>query len=91
MATETFRSKKFVAYLVAELGWKIILGAMLYAFRDEVTLAGATAWWVMLVIVVVAGFVEVAYIAGQAALDRYVKVAEVALSKGKTPPEPPES
>jgi len=72
------QSKKFVAYLLAEITWKILLGFMLVTFKDEITGVGVWAWWTMLTIVIVAGFVEVGFIGGQAWLDKYVRVAEIA-------------
>ena len=36
----------------------------------------------MLAIILVAGFVEVAYIGGQSMVDRYLKVAELAVNAG---------
>jgi hypothetical protein len=84
------QSKKFVAYLLAEITWKILLGLMLVTFRDEITGVGVWAWWTMLSIVIVAGFVEVGFIGGQAWLDKYVRVAEIA-SKGAASITPDES
>jgi hypothetical protein len=74
-------SKKFIAYMVAEITWKLLLFAMLLVFRDQITLAGVAAWWVMLTIVIVAGFLEIGFIGGQVWLDRYVKVAEMGMNK----------
>lgn len=72
------QSKKFVAFIIAEISWKIVLVAALYVFRKELSTVGMGAWWFMLSIVVTAGFVEIGYIGGQAWLDRYVRVAEIA-------------
>ena len=70
-------SKKFLAYMVADLGWKIVLGFLIYqnCTGDSLVL--------MLSIVIVSGFVQVGYILGQAALDRYVRVAEISTRLGK--------
>lgn len=81
MPEPSLKSKKFIAYLLAEITWKALLFTMLLVFRDQVTLAGVASWWVMLTIVIVAGFVEVGFIGGQAWLDRYVKVAEMTSDK----------
>jgi len=67
------QSKKFIAYLIADIGWKIILGLIIYLQRD-----GLDSFTLMLSIVVVAGFVQVGFILGQASLDRFVRVAEIA-------------
>jgi hypothetical protein len=67
------QSKKFIAYLVADIGWKILLAMLIYLQRD-----GLESFALMLSIVVVAGFVQVGFILGQASLDRFVRVAEIA-------------
>lgn len=81
-------SKKFLAYLLAEMTWKVILFAMVMKWADGVEMA------LMLAVVLVAGFVEVCMIGGQAALDKYVRVAQIAAGKAPeadTPvPPPPE-
>ena len=74
-------SKKFLAYIISEITWKIILLAALLIFHDEFAEVGAMAWWFMMSVVVTAGFVEIGYIGGQAWLDRYVRVAEIAKSQ----------
>lgn len=63
------KSKKFLAYLLADLGWKICILTMLYQHADKFT--GSTAS-VMLTMIIVSGFVQVGYILGQAALDKFV-------------------
>ena len=63
------KSKKFLAYLLADLGWKICIITMLYQHADKFT--GSTAS-VMLTMIIVSGFVQVGYILGQAALDKFV-------------------
>ena len=78
MEKSPLQSKKFVAYLVAELSWKIILVVALLVFRDQLADASASAWWFMFTVVIVAGFVEVGTIGGQAWLDKYVRVAQIA-------------
>ncbi len=71
-------SKKFAAYLVAEVSWKIVLVVALIVFRNDFATLGHTPWWLLFSMVITAGFVEIGYIGGQAWLDRYVKVAEIA-------------
>lgn len=65
-----FGSKKAVAYLIAELMWKAIIVFMIVMQVD---------WWIVLSTVIITGFIEVGYIGGQAWLDRYVRVAAMAL------------
>lgn len=89
-ATLPLESKKFLAYLISELTWKVTLIVALVVFRDDFSDVGAWAWWFLMSIVVTAGFVEIGYIGGQAWLDRYVKVAEIARGEKKddAPSEP---
>ena len=51
----------------------ILLAMLIYLQRD-----GLESFALMLSIVVVAGFVQVGFILGQASLDRFVRVAEIA-------------
>ena len=64
-------SKKFLAYLIADLGWKIILGVLIYKNCE------GHNQLLLLSIVCISGFVQTGYILGQAALDRYVRIAEI--------------
>jgi len=73
-------SKKFVGYLIAEFTWKIILLVMLLVFKDQLAEANFWAWVCMIVIVLVAGFVEVVTIGKQADLDKFVRLAHIAAS-----------
>jgi len=67
------QSKKFIGFLLAELTWKIaILVSLIMGYSVSTVLA----------MILVVGFLEVAYIASQAALDRYVRVAEIAAKGG---------
>ena len=61
-------SKKFVAYLIADLGWTGLVGYGVYAKMD---------WSLLMAIVITKGFVQSGYILGQAALDKYVRVAQI--------------
>jgi hypothetical protein len=70
-------SKKFLAYLLADVGWKIILGILIYKNCEGKQLV------LLLTIVIVSGFVQTGYILGQAALDRYVRIAEITTNLNK--------
>jgi len=59
-------------------------------FAEDFQHVNHWAWWFMMSIVVTAGFVEIGYIGGQAWLDRYVRVAEIARGKD-TSSEPKQS
>ena len=81
-------SKKFLAYLLADVGWKVILGAMIYKYTEGEGLI------VMMSVILVSGFVQTGFILGQSALDRYTRVAEIAarvkeraIDNGHPPPE----
>jgi hypothetical protein len=77
-------SKKFVAFLVVELGLFALMG--LTIFRQELNTLGGQASF--MVLAVTAGFVAVGFILGQASLDRYVRVAQITMSRGtSSPPE----
>jgi hypothetical protein len=70
-------SKKFIAYMIAELTWKAIV-VLLIVSKDKL---GDNL--ILLTIVLIAGFIEVAYILGQAYVDRYMKIADNAFDKLK--------
>jgi len=78
-------SKKFLAFLIGELSWKAVLIVALVVFHKDFKDVGAWAWWFMISVVVTAGFAEIGYIGGQAWLDRYVRVAEIARNGKKDP------
>jgi len=78
-----FSSKKFLAYLLSELTWKAIIIIALFVWRGELSSVTPAGWWFMFAVVVTAGFLEVAFIGGQAWLDKYVRVASIAANGGK--------
>ena len=63
------QSKKFLAYLISELGWKLILIFMLYDLRGKFD---HYSFVTIITLIIVSGFIQVGYILGQAALDKYV-------------------
>ena len=77
-------SKKFIAYLLAEGTWKLILLVTLWSAKDvllartDIDSGGVGLWWFLFTVVVVAGFIEAGFIGGQAWLDKYVRVAQIA-------------
>ena len=74
------KSKKFIAYLVAELGWKIILFWILIDLKSKFD---HYSFIVVITLVIVSGFIQVGYILGQAALDKYTQLSERAISEAK--------
>jgi hypothetical protein len=82
------KSKKFIAYLLAEITWKIVLISALWGGKDvmlaRTDLEGGAPgmWWFMFTVVIVAGFIEAGFIGGQAWLDKYVRVAKITSAVG---------
>lgn len=75
------QSKKFVAFLVSEFTWKLVLGGLLIVGITEAKIdlfIGSIA----LAIVVIAGAIEIAYLQGQAGLDKYTRIAQIAVGGG---------
>ena len=66
------KSKKFLAYLIADLGWKFILIYFMYNHQSKID---TYVFGIMLSLIIVSGFIQVGYILGQAALDRYVQIS----------------
>ena len=69
------QSKKFWAYLISEFGWKVCLFYCLYNYRAKVDIYNLI---LMGSIIIVSAFIQIGYILGSVALDKYIKVAEVA-------------
>ncbi|NBR00420.1 MAG: hypothetical protein EBT79_02490 [Actinobacteria bacterium] len=70
------QSKKLLAYLIAELTWKGLLGIALWRDPSE----GAFPRWTLITMVVVTGFLEVGYILGQAYVDQFVHATRLRLN-----------
>ena len=73
------KSKKFLAFLVAEVTWKVLAALVLFWGKDAIP---HQVWAILLAIILVAGFVEVGYIIGQSSLDKFVRVAGIAANAG---------
>ena len=76
------QSKKFIGYMAAEIGWKVVLGILLVMGIHGDTIDGFIGG-IALAIVIVAGAIEITYIGGQAALDKYVRIAQIAAGAGQ--------
>jgi len=74
------QSKKFMAFLIAEVSWKCILLYVLMSYKSKID---HFAFMVILAIVVTSGFLQIGYVLGQAALDKYTAVATSALEQSK--------
>ena len=66
------KSKKFIAYLIAECGWKAIILFLLYQIKGKVD---HYTLMLLMTTVIVSGFIQIGYILGQTALDKYVNAA----------------
>ena len=64
------RSKKFLAYLIADFGWKILIGYTIWKEESKEQI-GYTTFLILLSMIVTAGFIQIGYILGQAMLDKY--------------------
>ena len=66
------KSKKFLAYLIADIGWKIIILYMLTHLKSKIEPSELTF---LLTVVITSGIIQIGYILGQAALDKYITAA----------------
>ena len=66
------KSKKFIAYAIAEFGWKAVIFYLLFHLQGKMDTYSLT---ILMTVVIVSGFIQIGYILGQAALDKYVNAA----------------
>jgi len=62
------QSKKFIAYILSNLGSKALLFWMINKDVSD---------FVLITTVTAASFIDIGYILGQAALDKYVRIASI--------------
>lgn len=74
------QSKKFIAYLIADLGWKLTLFYILYQSKSKFD---HYSFSIIITLLIVSGFIQVGYILGQAALDKYTNLSKDLLDKDK--------
>ena len=79
------KSKKFLAYLIADIGWKILMFYVIWEYQTKIE---HYAFMVLVTMIVTSGFIQIGYILGQAALDKYTTVAVAALDKDGKPTPP---
>lgn len=72
-------SKKFLAFLFAEVGFFILMGMML----AEEGISSLSENAAFMVLAITAGVLACSYIGGQALVDRYVRVATIMASPSK--------
>jgi hypothetical protein len=77
MEKRPLQSKKFVAFLISEVTWKIIILVCILNLIEADGDGGVLLHWIMLTAVIIAGFIEAGFIGGQAWLDRYVRIAKI--------------
>jgi len=75
------QSKKFIAYLISEIGWKLALFYVLWKIKDTIQ---PTELTLLITIVITSGFIQIGYILGQAALDKYVQISKNSKDDDKT-------
>lgn len=80
MEKKPLQSKKFIAYLIADLGWKLALFYMLFQSKSKFD---HYSFSVIITLLIVSGFIQVGYILGQAALDKYIRTTENILPSNK--------
>ena len=66
------QSKKFLAYLFADIGWKAIILYQLMHLKGKLEINELTF---LITTVITAGVIQIGYIMGQAALDKYLSSA----------------
>jgi hypothetical protein len=74
----SLRSKKFFAYLISDLGWKFLTFYVLWQYKSDINHYG---FMVLTAMIVTSGFLQIGYILGQVALDKYVHVATEAMAR----------
>ena len=72
------KSKKFIAYLIAEISWKFLIAYVIFEYKNKIE---HYAFMTLVAMIVTSGFIQIGYILGQAALDKYTYVAAAALDK----------
>jgi len=72
-----WQSKKFIAFLMTQGGLFGLMGAMIYT--QEMDKIGENV--AFMVLAVTAGFLATGYILGQAALDKYIRVAKITMGR----------
>ena len=72
------KSKKFIAYMTSELGWKCTIFYLLYHLQGKLDHYSLV---MLMTVVITSGFIQIGYILGQAALDKYVTAAVEILDK----------
>jgi len=83
MNTSLLQSKKFVAYMLNSFLWKVLLGIMMFTDCGSSAVDAIGGGAVKMAAILVIGFLDVSYLAGQSVIDKYVRVAELAVGAGR--------
>ena len=75
------KSKKFLAYLISDIGWKVIILYMLMHLQSKLSVQELT---LLMTIVITSGVIQIGYILGQVALDKYISAAVEILDKDES-------
>jgi hypothetical protein len=70
------KSKKFIAYIISEFGWKALILVMLLQYGSKID---HYAFLVIVSMIVTSGFIQIGYILGQAYIDKYTQIAVAAI------------
>ena len=81
-AKTPLQSKKFWAFLLSEVFWKLALCLLLVLGIRESKI-DVVVGSIAMAIVVVSGAIEALYLGGQAALDKYTEIAQIAVDGGQ--------
>jgi len=81
-SSSPLQSKKFIAYLIAEITWKLLLFKTIFEFSSKKI--EHYEFTIIITMVVTSGFIQIGYIIGQAALDKYTFLATSAISKDES-------
>ena len=78
------QSKKFLAYLFADIGWKAIILYQLMHLKGKLELNELTF---LITTVITAGVIQIGYILGQNSLDKYLSSAVEIFDRDDKPPK----
>lgn len=70
------KSKKFIAYIISEFGWKALILVMLLQYGGKID---HYAFLVIVSMIITSGFIQIGYILGQAYIDKYTQIAVAAI------------
>ena len=78
------QSKKFLAYLIADIGWKMLMFYVVWEYKTQID---RYAFLILVSMIVTTGFIQIGYILGQAFIDRYVMIALAAIDQDDEDPK----